>query len=96
MLSITLPPDLESRLRHTAGQLGEDPEAYARRLIQGGLPATTSHDRTLALLKEWDEEDKTSDPHEVDARIAQFEELKATMNATRKESGGPNPRLVFP
>ena len=45
----------------------------------------------LAMLKEWDEEDKTDDPVEIAKRQAEWEEFKQGMNENHTSS-----RILFP
>jgi hypothetical protein len=49
------------------------------RLIEKGLPPEPNT-RAVSLLKEWEAEDATDDPAELEARRADWEATKASMN----------------
>jgi hypothetical protein len=98
---ITIPPDLEARLRGEAARRGEDAAEYARRLIERGLaPPAANGGRdnraSLAVLDQWERQTATTDPAELARRNAEFEAFKEAMNRNRLEAEGPDARKVFP
>jgi hypothetical protein len=97
-LKIDFPPETERRLKSEAARLGVDEAEYAKRVIERSLPPTAvaADQATLDLLARWDREDQTADPAEIARRNREFEELKASMNRNRVESGGADARKVFP
>lgn len=97
-MTITIPADLETRLRSEAARLGIEPEQYATRLIADSLaPSPSPGGQSLHdLFAQWDAEDQTGDPAEIARRNEEFEEFKRAMNRNRLESEGPNARIPFP
>jgi hypothetical protein len=97
-LSINIAPDVERRLKEEAARQGIDAAEYAKRVVERSLPAVvgTRDQATLDLLAQWDREDQTDDPAEIERRNREFEELKESLNRNRLESGGPNARKIFP
>lgn len=110
-MTITLPPDLEDRLRGAASRRGIDAAAFVRQLIEDRFRAGPGHRpppdaataaavvanrSTIALLDEWEREDATSDPQEVARREAEFEAFRRGMNQNRLDSDGPAARVPYP
>jgi hypothetical protein len=97
-LEIDLSPETEQLLRAEAARLGLDEVECARRLIVRSLPKAVPNPNqaTLDLLAQWDKEDQTDDPAEIERRKQEWEELKVALNRNRLESGGPNARMLFP
>lgn len=96
-MTVTLPPELEGRVRREAERYGLDPADYAKTLIEKGLARVGPPDQaTLDLLAKWDEEDRTDDPAEIQRRRREFEEFKEGMNRNRLESDGPDARIPYP
>jgi hypothetical protein len=89
---------MEQRLKQEAARQGLNESEYARRVLERNLPrATGTIDQpTLDLFAQWDREDQTDDPLEIERRNREFEELKESLNRNRLESGGPNARKIFP
>lgn len=83
-LTITIPPELESRLKSEAARVGMNETEYAKRLLEQGLvsaPAQPVVDQaTLDLLAKWDAEDATDDPAEIARRQEEWEEFRKSMN----------------
>ena len=91
-LMIDLPVDVETRLERTARALGLDTTGYARQIIEASLPLEPN--RALAdLMTAWIQEDATDDPEELESREAEWQELKANLNANRAIGGQ---RILFP
>jgi hypothetical protein len=100
-LIITIPPDLEERLKGQAANRGEDPAEYARRLIERGLgppPAGAVRDNraSLDVLDRWEQQTAPADAADASRRNAEFEAFKEAMNRNRLESEGPDGRKVYP
>lgn len=81
-LTIELEPAKEKSLRDVALLQGVDATDYARRLIEQHLPDAEDA-ATFALFAAWDKEDETDDPVELEARRAEWEELKTNLEANR-------------
>lgn len=94
MLTITLPPEVETRLQEAARRQGIEPAEYASKLLEEALPHPDQ--ATLDLLAKWATEDQTDDPEEIARREGEFEEFKAGMNRNRLESDGSNARIPYP
>jgi hypothetical protein len=89
-LVIDLTPEEEARLHAAARSLGVDPVECARRVLSEHLPPAQPGVATLALFATWEAEDATDDPEELAARQREWDELKASMNASRAATGeGP-------
>lgn len=103
-MTITLPPDVESRLMTEAQRLGVDPSRYATEIIEKALPAPATaptaspvaDQATIDLLNRWEAENATDDPEELARRQQEFDEFVAAMNRNRREMEGPNARTPFP
>ncbi len=68
-LELTLPPDLEERLRQEAERRGQPTESVALRLLDEHLPPPLDERRAaaLAMLHEWmAEDDQAGDPKEAE------------------------------
>lgn len=90
-LTIDIPGELEARLRQDAARLGVDAAEYVRRLIEDRFPPPRADEATLALLAQWDAEDATTDPAEIAARRAEWEEFERSMNASHSSN-----RTIYP
>ena len=97
-ITLELRPELEARLKETAGRMGVSPEQYLEDCIDQ-IPkmapemAPLLGDDTLALLSQWDAEEAARTPEEVEQAEAMWEELQASLNANRVATGE---RLLFP
>jgi len=96
MVTISLPPEVESRLQVEASRHGLPKEEYARNLIVEHLPPTGEGSSLAALLAQWEQEDATTDAAEIARRNQEVEEFKAAMNRNRLEMEGPESRKLFP
>jgi len=95
-VSVDIPTDLEARLRDEAARAGLSPEDYIRRLIERHLPSAGAARQTLDLLAQWEAEDATNDPAELERRRREAEEFMEGMNRNRLESEGPAARTAYP
>ncbi|UQA63310.1 hypothetical protein [Polyangium aurulentum] len=87
---LDLPPDLESGVRRLAEERGVDPADYVRALLEEALHKERGA-RAAALLAAWDEEDRTDDPAELEARRVDWEAQKSAMNEAHSSD-----RKLFP
>ena len=93
-LTIQIDDDVARLLAREAGRQGVDAHEYARRLIAHsvGHPETTPPNRaTLDLLAQWDREDATDDPAEIERREGELKELKRALNDNRGSGRMPFP-----
>jgi hypothetical protein len=95
-MTITIPSDLEARLRSEAARKGVEPERYATRLLAEHLAPPQSSQSLADLFAQWEAEDYTDDPAELARRNEEFEEFKRAMNRNRRESEGPDARMIYP
>ena len=95
-MTITLPPDIETRLKGEASRHGLPAEDYARKLIAENLPSTSESQSLAKLFADWNAQDSTNDPAEIARRNQQVEEFKQAMNRNRMELEGPDSRKPFP
>lgn len=89
-LTVKLPVELESRLKHAAEQEGIEQEEFVLRTLEQRL----SDDRrqsALDMLRHWREEDSTASPAEIEERRRSWEAFQAGIN--EHHSSG---RKVFP
>jgi hypothetical protein len=96
MMTITLPSDIELRLKGEASRHGLDAADFARKLIVENLPPVQEKQSIDALFAKWNEEDRTDDLAEIARRQQEFEEFKQAMNRNRLEMEGPDSRKPFP
>lgn len=94
LLTITLPADIEDRLKNEASRRGVDPGEFATRLLDAAL-REPDH-ATLRVLSRWEAENHTDDPAEVARRQEEFREFKEAMNRSRLELEGPGSRKPYP
>jgi hypothetical protein len=95
-MTITIPHDLEVRLRSEAARQGVEPERYATRLLAERLAPPQEGQSLADLFAQWTAEDHTDDPAELARRNEEFEEFKRAMNRNRRESEGPSARKIYP
>ena len=96
MLTVTLPHEIEERLKGEALRQGLATEEYVRKLIVEHLPKTTDSKSLAELFKEWEAEDATDDPAELARQNEEVEEFKRAMNRNRLEMEGEGSRKLFP
>ena len=90
-LSIQLGPDVEARLKDAAERLGVDASEYARRLIEQSLPARNPPSALHDLFAQWDAEDTTTDPAELETRQREWEEFRNSINGNHSSD-----RIIYP
>jgi plasmid stability protein len=71
-LQLTLPPDLDERLRREAERRGQSAESVAVRLLEQHLPPPDDRRAAaaVAMLHRWTDEDATLSPEEAAANAA--------------------------
>ncbi|HEY8746673.1 MAG TPA: hypothetical protein VIM11_01780 [Tepidisphaeraceae bacterium] len=93
-MNVPLSTEVLEQLRQEASRRGIAPEDYARQLIEERLSDPTierGNRATLALLDQWDLDDETNDPAELERRRQDFEEFKEVINASHSSD-----RKIFP
>jgi len=95
-MTITIPPELESRLKHAASQRGVEADRFAQQLIEQGLSKPRPNQATLDLLAEWDLEEATTDPAEIERRREEAEQFMRSLTRSRVETEGPGARKLWP
>ncbi len=90
-LSIQLEPETEARLKDAAGRLGVDASEYAKRLIEQNLPSSDRPSALHSLFAQWDAEDTTADPAELESRQREWEEFEKSIN-----EGHSSDRIIYP
>jgi hypothetical protein len=85
-LELTLPPDLEERLRREAERCGQPTESVALRVLDQHLPRPTDARRAAAvsILQDWMEEDANLSPEEARANVEVLRSLDADRPSYRK------------
>ena len=92
-LTVELSPAEDARLQEAARAEGVEPAELTRRILDAHLPVASAEpvlqpgDATLALLKQWQEEDAKMTPEEVEAARIDLEEFTHNMNAERDRAG---------
>jgi hypothetical protein len=89
-LHVNLPADMERQLEQAATSEGVSSNEFVVRTLKAALKKN-GHRGALDLLREWGEQDKTSDPSEIAKRRKAWESFKDGMN-TNHSSG----RKVYP
>ena len=102
-LAISISPDAERRLASKASAEGVDVSTLAARLLESAVRSLDSTagpesplDPTRQLLKKWADEAKGFSRTDMEQGEQEFEELQKSMNASRRESEGPDARTPFP
>ncbi|HZT42967.1 MAG TPA: hypothetical protein VFA07_12435 [Chthonomonadaceae bacterium] len=93
MLMLDLTPAEEARLQEEASRQGVDLTQYVRQRLGLGSPPDAENQALLDLLHEWEAEDAAMTEEEAEAAEADWQELKANLNANRKTTGE---RPLFP
>ena len=90
-LMIELSPEVQSRLAAAAKQEGMAPEELARKLLTDHLPPQPAEpqpeDPTLALFRQWAEEDAKRTPEEAAQENELWEQFLTNVNETRAALG---------
>lgn len=96
-MTINITPELEARLKDEAQRRGVDPNECAKQVLDDGLPKPRgNNEATLALLAQWDQEEATDDPAEIERRRAEAEEFMQNLARNRLEMEGPDARKLWP
>jgi hypothetical protein len=96
MLTVALPPDVELRLQGEASRQGIPAEEYVKKLIVDHLPPAENGQSLAALFSQWEAEDGTVDPAEIERPNREVDEFKQAMNRNRLDSEGEGARKLFP
>jgi len=96
MISITLPPEIEQRLKGEATRRGLKAEEYAGRLIVQHLPPAGGATSLTDLFAEWEAEDGTNDAVEIERRNREVASFKQAMDRNRQEMEGLGARRLMP
>lgn len=91
-LSIELTEQEEARIAAAARMRGVPREQFVRELVieqipRLSIPLVVGPDSTSQLFAKWDDEDADMSPEEIAAANAEWEALKANMNASRSVTG---------
>jgi len=90
-LTIELSPDEHARLAAAAKQEGLAPAELARKVLKDHLPPVTKasrpEDPTLALFRQWAEEDAQRTPEEAAQENELWERFLTNVNETREALG---------
>lgn len=95
MITLSLPNEVEIRLRERAASLGIPMDEYARQLIIDHLPPAPGISPE-ELFAQWAAEDPVIDAADLERRNQEVDELCATLNKNRRDSEGPGARLPCP
>ena len=93
-MHVPLSPESLERLRQEAARRGVSPEDFARQLIEGQLnptPVRPDARRMIDLMNQWDREDRTDDPEELERRQKDFDEFKRAINESHSSD-----RKIYP
>ena len=90
-LIIELNPDERARLDAAAKQKGLAPEELVRKILNDHLPPLAvehaSESATLALFRQWAEEDPKRTPEEAEAENRLWEQFLTNLSKTRAGPG---------
>lgn len=78
-LQLSLPPDLEKRLKSAASQKGKAAELYAVQLLEENLPPTGRNVAAVQMLLAWAKEDESM----TDAESAENEAILRAIDEDR-------------
>ena len=81
-LTVEFPPEVEERLGQAARARGLQPDEYVREVVTESLPVP-GRIPIANLFAQWEAEDATDDPAELAARQAEWEDLRANLEADR-------------
>lgn len=93
-MTITLRPEVETRLQEAAKREGIEPAEYANKLLDQALPHPNQS--TIDLLNKWEADNWTDDPEEIARRQAEGEEFMRSLAQNRVDMEGPNARKLWP
>lgn len=95
-MTLTLPPEIESRLNEEARRQGIEPAALAVKLLGEKLPPEKPTQSLAELFEQWAREDATDDPAEIERRNRELDEFMEGLNRNRLEMEGPGSRRLWP
>jgi hypothetical protein len=93
-MHLALSADVLKRLRQEASRRGVEPEDLARQAIEeklGSSEGVPPNRTALELMDQWDREDETDDPTELERRQREFEEFKEAINLSHSST-----RKIYP
>ena len=84
-LTIELAPEMEQRLRENAAACGKSIEEYLHHLLSQlpEAPPPPEYEATLALFKQWADEDAALTPEEAAREDADWQQIDANLQADR-------------
>ena len=100
-VTLNLRPEVEAEIAQKAAAEGTGVSSYLEKMIEGVVVPDPTTDwpqaqiernqAALAVLRQWQEEDKTDDPEEIARRQAELDEFKTAMNESHTSS-----RIIYP
>lgn len=91
ILTIELTPEQQAQLAAAAKREGLQPAELAAKLVTDHLPELAPEpkdlDPTLALFAQWEKEDASMTPEEIEQERRLWEEFEKDINATRQAQG---------
>ncbi len=83
-LTLELPPEVEGALENEARRKGKTPEQIILEDLRERYPSPALRQNKMqALFAQWDAEDATSDPAEIERRNQEWESTKTALEANR-------------
>ncbi len=76
---LELPAQVEQRVRAQAAARGMSLTTYLESVIAESANRQLPGDPRLVLFAEWEAEDRTDDPQEIESRTREWEEMKANL-----------------
>ncbi len=95
-MTISLPKELETRLREEAQRFGMDTDSYVAGLLARTVGQKSAANSLAELFDQMRQEQWTDDPAEISRRAREEEEFMDAMNRNRLEMEGPKARQVYP
>jgi len=95
-MTISIPDNLEARLREPAKQFGMDTENYVAALLARAAASPSSAKSIAELFDQMQKEQWTDDPGEIDRRAREEAEFMEAMNRNRLDIEGPGARKIYP
>ena len=95
-MTISLPKDLEARLREQAKRSGMDTDRYVAELLARAVVPTPTARSLAELFERQQKEQWTDDPSEISRRAQEEAEFMEAMNLNRLEMEGPAARKIYP
>ncbi len=100
-VTLNLKPEVEAQIAQKAAAEGTEVSDYLEKMIEHTIKPgprvvysqeqLAKNQAALAMLEEWDKEDKTDDPEEIARRQADWEEFKKGMNENHTSD-----RIIYP